>query len=139
MPYACGLHPGFRWPFAGATREGAFVRFEHEELPDVPVIAPGGLFSGEVRRVPLAGKILPIDDALFAKDAACFLQAKSRSLSFVAANGASITPWTFRAFPHVALWTRPGAPFLCLEPWTGYGDPVGFSGELKDKPAHGEP
>ena len=134
MPYACGLHPGFRWPFAGASREGAFVRFEQEELPDVPVIAPGGFFSGNVRRVPLAGKILPIDDALFANDAACFLQARSRSLSFVAANGASIT-MDFPSFAHVALWTRPGAPFLCLEPWTGYGDPVGFAGELKIKPS----
>ena len=23
MPYACGLHPGFNWPFGGAPREGA--------------------------------------------------------------------------------------------------------------------
>jgi galactose mutarotase-like enzyme len=29
---------------------------------------------------------------------------------------------------------RPGAPFLCLEAWTGYSDPEGFTGELKDKP-----
>ncbi len=133
-PYVCGLHPGFAWPFGGATREGAYVRFELEEFPDVPVIAPGGLFSGEVRRVPLKGKILPIDDDLFAKDAAVFLQARSRSLSFVMANGAEIA-MDFPGFPHVALWTRPGAPFLCLEPWTGYGDPVGFSGALKDKPS----
>ena len=29
---------------------------------------------------------------------------------------------------------RGGAPFLCLEAWTGYSDPEGFAGELKDKP-----
>ena len=37
-------------------------------------------------------------------------------------------------FTHAALWMRPGAPFLCLEAWTGYSDPEGFEGELKDKP-----
>ena len=44
-PYACGLHPGFRWPFAGGRREGARVRFESEEPAEVPVIAPGGLIG----------------------------------------------------------------------------------------------
>jgi galactose mutarotase-like enzyme len=34
----------------------------------------------------------------------------------------------------VGLWTRPGAPFLCLEPWTGYSDPDGFTGDVFEKP-----
>ena len=40
----------------------------------------------------------------------------------------------YPSFTHAALWTRPGAPFLCLEAWTGYSDPEGFEGELIDKP-----
>ena len=35
-PYACGLHPGFRWPLGGAGREGALVRFDQLERPEVP-------------------------------------------------------------------------------------------------------
>src|SRR5579862_495391 len=27
MPYACGLHPGFRWPFAGGEPEDYVLRF----------------------------------------------------------------------------------------------------------------
>jgi len=38
-------------------------------------------------------------------------------------------------FPHLALWSKPGAPFVCMEAWTGHGDPVGFSGDLADKPS----
>ena len=41
----------------------------------------------------------------------------------------------FRGFDHAALWTRPGAPFLCLEAWTGYSDPEGFTGDLFQKPS----
>jgi len=135
MPYACGLHPGFRWPFAGGNRGGAFVRFERPESADVPVIAPGGLFSEATRRVALhEGVRLPIDDALFASEAACFLNLNSRSLSFRQADGAAIA-MDFPGFSHAALWSRPGAPFLSLEAWTGYGDPVGFDGELSQKPS----
>ena len=36
-------------------------------------------------------------------------------------------------FPHLALWTRPTAPFLSLEAWTGHADWAGFSGELRER------
>ena len=135
MPYACGLHPGFRWPFAGGGREGAFVRFARPERAEVPVIAPGGLISSAMRRLPLLeGVRLPLDDALFASEAACFLNLNSRSISFRQANGAAIA-MDFPGFSHAALWSRPGAPFLSMEAWTGYGDPEGFDGELSQKPS----
>lgn len=134
MPYALGFHPGFRWPLAGGTREGHGVAFAGEEAASVPVIAPGGLFSDRRRPVPLQGRHLALDDALFAAEALCFLDARSRSWSFVAPDGARLT-MAVEGFPHLALWSKPGAPFLCMEAWTGYGDPVGFDGELKDKPS----
>jgi len=133
-PYACGLHPGFRWPLAGAGRDGAFVRFEQPERDTVPAIAPGGLIGRGVKRVALNGRDLPLSDALFANDAVCFLDCTSRSLAFHDASGASIA-MDFPGFRHAALWTRPGAPFLCLEAWTGYSDPEGFAGDLFEKPS----
>jgi galactose mutarotase-like enzyme len=132
-PYACGLHPGFRWPLGQTGREGAFVRFDRAERPEVPRLAPGGLIKETKRPIPLQDRDLPLSDDLFAHDALCFLDCASRSLAFVDASGASIT-MEYPGFPHAALWTRPGAPFLCLETWTGYSDPEGFEGDLFDKP-----
>ncbi len=132
-PYACGLHPGFRWPLGSAGREGALVQFAKAEIAEVPELAPGGLVRATTRPVPLCGRNLPLSDALFERDALCFLDCASRSLTFIDASGASIT-MEYESFQHAALWTRPGAPFLCLEPWTGYSDPDGFAGDLFDKP-----
>jgi galactose mutarotase-like enzyme len=133
-PYACGLHPGFRWPIAGGPREGARVLFERPERTDIPVMAPGGLIGAKTRRIPLEGRELALNDALFANDALCFLEPASRSLRFEDADGAAIE-MDFHGFDHAALWTRPGAPFLCLEAWTGYSDPEGFAGDLFEKPS----
>ena len=133
-PYACGLHPGFRWPFAGGPRAGARVRFEREEPAKVPVIAPGGLIGRESRAIPLLGRDLALSDELFAHDALCFLNPASRSLRFEEPSGAAIE-MDFHGFDHAALWTRPRAPFLCLEAWTGYSDPEGFIGDLFEKPS----
>jgi galactose mutarotase-like enzyme len=133
MPYACGLHPGFRWPFADGPREGCEIQFEKPERPEIPVLAPGGMVSARMRPIPIEGSVLKLTDELFALDALCFINPASRSLRFVETSGAAIE-MTLGGFPYFALWTRPGAPFVCLEAWTGYSDPEGFTGELKDKP-----
>lgn len=133
MPYACGLHPGLAWPFAGGAQRDYAIHFEEEETPRVPVIADAGLFSARTRAIALAGSSLPLGPDVFANEALCFLNARSRSLSFAGPAGAI----TARAegFRHWALWSRPEAPFLCVEAWTGHGDPEGFGGEFRDKPS----
>jgi galactose mutarotase-like enzyme len=133
MPYACGLHPGFRWPFAAGPREGCEIQFEKPERPEIPVIAPGGMVTTRTRPIPIEGSTLKLTDELFALDALCFIDPASRWLRFVEPSGAAIE-LALGGFPHFALWMRPGGPYLCLEAWTGYSDPEGFAGELKDKP-----
>lgn len=156
MPYAAGLHPGFCWPLAGSARAHSFL-FDVPERPDVPVIAPGGLFSTERRTVPFAdveaprpqpgalwgggprgeparGRRLALTSDLMAQEALCFLDISSRGATLDNGAGASLRV-DLDGFPHLALWARPPAPFLCIEAWTGYGDPVDFAGELSDKPS----
>ena len=135
MPYACGLHPGFRWPFAGGKPEDYAITFDEREASSVPVISPDGLFTRETRKVPLDGRRLALSHAVMAREALCFLDARSRSLRFGhAALGAAIDV-TLEDFPHVALWSRPPGGFLCIEPWTGYGDFVDADGDLHAKPS----
>jgi galactose mutarotase-like enzyme len=133
-PYAFGLHPGFRWPFDGAGRDNCRVVFEKPEHSEVPVLAPGGLVSSRRRSIPMRDSSLDMTDELFAHDALCFIDPASRSLKFVGASGAAIE-MALGDFSHAALWTRPRAPFLCLEAWTSYSDPEGFEGDLFEKPA----
>ena len=40
----------------------------------------------------------------------------------------------FSDLPMLGIWTKPGAPYLCIEPWQGIADPQGYAGELRDKP-----
>lgn len=135
LPYALGLHPGFRWPFAGGRKEDYAIAFARPERPEVPVITPDGLFSAEERQVPLQGRLLPVDDRLFSREALCFLDAVSRSLAFRRGENGPAIHVEVEDFPHWALWTKPGAPFLSIEAWTGHGDPHDFSGDIREKPS----
>jgi galactose mutarotase-like enzyme len=133
LPYACGLHPAFRWPLAGSKAQHALV-FDAPESAELPVIGKGGLFSAEKKRVPLQDRVLLLAPELFAKDALVFLNTRSRRVAFDNGEGARVV-CEYPDFPHIGFWTRPGAPYLCLEPWTGHGDPEGFAGELAEKPS----
>ena len=133
LPYACGLHPAFRWPLNGSSAEHAVI-FEKEERPEVPIIGPGGLFSSRTRKTPLEGRRLPLAPAMFAEDALCFLDIASRRLVFDNGAGTRLAV-ALDGFPHVGFWTLPPAPYLCIEPWTGHGDPEDFEGDLHEKPS----
>lgn len=134
LHYACGLHPGFAVPFAGGAMDEYRIEFEYAEDPSVPVIAPGGLFSDAHRPVPLDGRTLTLTPELFSREALCFLNAKSRQISLGRPGHGRIT-MDVQNFPHLAIWSQPGAPFVSLEAWTGYGDPENFRGELAEKPS----
>lgn len=134
LPYALGFHPAFPWPFAGGARRaggGYRVVFEHPERPFAPEVGPGGLLLRGERPLPLDGDTLALDPALFT-EALVLRNALSRAMRFVAPCGRSIA-MTVEDFPHLAIWTKPDAPFLSLECWTGHADWAGFAGELSER------
>jgi galactose mutarotase-like enzyme len=131
MPYALGFHPAFPWPFDVADRRGHSVVFESAESPDIPDVVSGGLLKLPGRRLDFDGTRLPLEPALFT-EALVFLDAKSRVFSFVSPSGAAIE-LAVEDFPHLAVWSKPEAPFVSLEAWTGHADMAGFSGELGER------
>ena len=136
LPYALGFHPAFPWPFAGGTRAaggGYAVEFERAERAFAPEVGPGGLLLREERPIPLDGTTLPLDPAIFT-EALVFREASSRWMRFAGPDGRAIR-MEVEDFPHLAVWTKPTAPFLSLECWTGHADWAGFAGELADRDA----
>jgi galactose mutarotase-like enzyme len=134
LPYALGLHPGFVWPLGEAPPAQHRIVFAGPVSPLVPVIAPGGLISERRREIRLeGGRILRLAPDLFAGEALCFLDAGVTRLRYENGRGEGIEIET-EDFPHIALWTKPGAPYLCIESWSGHGDPEGFAGDIFAKP-----
>ena len=81
----------------------------------------------------MAGRILPLTDALFADDALIWSPVASQSVRYGATQGPQLLI-EFPNTPHLGIWTKPGAAFVCIEPWHGHADPAGFTGDFHDKP-----
>ena len=133
MPVSFGFHPAFRWPLPyGAPREAHAIRFEHEEA--APIRRPvDGLIGRNAEPIPVHGRTLLLHDSLFEMDAVVFDRLESRFVEYGAPNGGSIRV-DFPDMPHLGIWTKPGAGFICIEPWQGHADPEGFDDEFAAKP-----
>ncbi len=134
MPVSFGFHPALRWPLPGAaSKAGHAIRFAEPEPAPIRKLDSDGLIDPVPLPTPVMGKTLALDDSLFVDDALIFDQLRSRSLSY-AGPGTPTIKVDFPAMPDLGLWMKPGADYLCIEPWQGYSDPQGFGGTIDEKP-----
>jgi galactose mutarotase-like enzyme len=134
LPASLGFHPALRWPLPfGAARDAHYLEFEHDEPAPIRRLNGAGLLMAQSFPTPVRGRRLLLEDALFVDDVVIFDQCNSRSLTYGAGTGPRIKV-EFPDATYLGLWSKPGAPFICIEPWRGVADPVDFAGEFSDKP-----
>ena len=134
MPFSFGFHPAFAWPLpGGAAKDDHRVVFETAEPQPVRRLDASGQLLPETFPSPVSGQTLTPDASLFEADALIWDRLASRACSFGAPGGASVAlEWD--NCPMLGIWQKPGAPFLCIEPWQGLADPEGYSGDFRAKP-----
>jgi len=134
MPASFGFHPAFAWPLPyGEPREAHRIVFEADEPEALKEIVPGGQIGTTERPSPLDGRTLLLRDDLFVNDALIWDPVHSRRVTY----GANAGPQLDIAFPDTSklgIWTKPGAHYVCIEPWHGIADTEGFTGDFRDKP-----
>ncbi|MCC7300307.1 MAG: aldose 1-epimerase family protein, partial [Verrucomicrobia bacterium] len=131
MPFSIGAHPAFN--LHGPVEE-CFLEFEKAETLNAVLLSDKGLLTTETTPVLRNSKILPLTTTLFDHDALIFLNAKSEKITLGAKNSLRRLTVEFAGFPEFGIWAKPGAPFVCIEPWYGYADPEPLYGDIWNKP-----
>ena len=129
MQASFGFHPALRWPLPyGKPRATHEIVFDKNE--PAPIRRPiDGLLSAAQFPTPVQDRHLLLHDGLFEEGALVFDTLASRSVLYGEALRVD-----FPRMPHLGIWTKPGAGYVCIEPWHGHASPEGFDGELADKP-----
>ncbi|SEL62779.1 Galactose mutarotase [Sphingomonas palmae] len=134
LPASFGFHPAFAWPLPyGEPRADHRITFATEEPDTLRVLNADGQITAEHRASPLDGRTLHLTDALFERDALIWDHVHSQSVRYGGERGPALEI-AFPDTPMLGVWTKPGAPFVCVEPWHGIADPVDYTGEFRDKP-----
>lgn len=128
MPFCIGAHPAFALP---GNFENYSLVFEKDE-PLVSVQLVNDLLSDITTEIPAHSGVLPLQHSLFANDALIFTGLESRAIT-ITNEGKDYLKVSYPKFPHLGVWTKLGAPFICIEPWQGYSDTADASGDFFEK------
>jgi galactose mutarotase-like enzyme len=134
LPAGFGFHPAFRWPLPyGEPRAAHEIVFETDEPAPIRRLGGDGLVSSVPVPTPVRGRVLALEDELFENDAIIMTAPASRRLVYGPPKGPRLAV-DYADFPQLGIWTKPGAGYVCIEPWQSFASTSDFSGELWDKP-----
>ncbi|BFM44690.1 aldose 1-epimerase family protein [Flavobacterium sp. CFS9] len=128
MPFSIGAHPAIALP--GDFKNYAF-QFEKQEVLKYYLLE-NDLISNQTETLRSENGLIPFDYQLFENDALIFKTLESKSLTLLQ-NSKPYVKVDFEDFPSLGIWTKPQAPFICIEPWLGYSDTAENSGDLFEK------
>lgn len=132
--FSLGAHPGFNCPFhEGEKYEDYELFFEKKETVRRWNLNEHGLVSGEGDQVLVDSQVLPLRSDLFDSDALVFKDLQSRKVRLQSPLHKKSVTVSFDGFPYFGIWAKPGAPFVCLEPWQGIADSVDTTQRLEEK------
>ncbi len=128
MPFSLGAHPAFALP-------GNFDSYSLDFNEDNTLIAcqlDNNLLSARVKELSLRNNKLPLNYNLFTDDALVIKNIASKEIT-IAKNAVQVLKVSYSDFPDLGIWTKPGAPFICIEPWHGYADSIDSTGNIMNK------
>ena len=138
MYFTIGGHPAFNvnvlpdtdfedysLVFKGGTEKLSYVLLDAES---------GTAIGDKVYELELTDSKYALKKDMFDKDALVFDGGQIEWAALALPDGKPYIALESKGFPNFGIWSKPGAPYVCLEPWCGRCDNKGFEGEISEKP-----
>ncbi|MGL4852066.1 MAG: aldose 1-epimerase family protein [Phocaeicola sp.] len=137
LPFQIGAHPAFNLPsFDEDTKERAYFRFLPERELNYVIPVEKGCVSPTLYPLTLEEGWMPITSDTFECDTYVFTDSQVKEIALYNKEKKPYLRMQFDA-PLLGLWaptnSRPDCPFVCIEPWYGCCDEVGYNGDFRDR------
>ncbi len=135
LPFSLGTHPAFVCPM-GETNclEQWYLEFNQPETLDRIGLKDNLLHLEDCTPYMKNTSILPLTPKDYYSGAIVFKDIRSTSISLKSNDTPEKITLHWKNFPDLGIWQPADAPFICIEPWQGHGDPFGFKGDIFEKP-----
>ena len=131
MYFGLGGHPAFACEYSSGK-----YRLEFEDIEDDIQIYQ--LENGLVKENPektskfIRENRIFLDRKTFEKDAIIIKNMKSEKV-YLKTETKTILAFEYKGFPYLGIWSKPEAPFVCIEPWFNTADKVNSNGIFEEK------
>lgn len=134
MNFACGGHTAYVCPLNESTKLSDYViEFPTQLHLKTNTLGVSGLLSHHKREIESSEGTLSLSDTLFNEDALIFSNIECNWIRVRKKNEKKGIVVRFTGYPHLALWSKPFADYVCVEPWLGLPDREDESIDLTQK------
>ena len=116
MFFSLGAHPAFNCEI------GDTIVFDEPETLDTETIDSDSIRIAERTPVLRNEREIVITKDIFNNDALILSGYRSRAVTLKSHTTDRTVRFTFGDAPYLGIWAKPGAPYVCLEPWCGVND-----------------
>lgn len=127
--FSFGAHEAYSCP---GGLNGYYVEFEKEEALSRYFVT-GNFINGEKAPLPMDGNKLYLKDEFFKNDAIILPNIASKKVWVKNADNSHTIEVDYQGFKNLLIWTKFGAEYLCIEPWNGIPDSLGFDKTIENK------
>lgn len=129
MYFSVGAHEAYHCPEGIENYEIIFDKKENLDAYQLD----GTLLSFDTKSYGINTDTLQLDNSLFENDCLIFKNLNSRGVILRNKTTDQKIKVKFEEFPFLLIWTVPGAPFVCIEPWCGITDPINTNKQFNQK------
>lgn len=130
MYFSLGAHPGFNCEIGDTL-----VFEENETLSAEKIDLVNSLLLPEVIPVLDNSHEIVITSDIFNEDALIFHGIKSENIFLMHNNNKRNIKFNMGKAPYLGIWAKPGAPYVCIEPWCGVNDSFEKKNDISEKDA----
>ena len=135
MPFGIGGHPAFKIDMEDLLNEEYYLEFDQDEDKIHFLYLVDGLVGTEyAKNIMIDKRRIKITKDTFNNEAVIMKGITSNKISLKRRRGnKTLLTMDFEGFPYLGVWSKPGAPFLCIEPWYSTADAVKSTGVFAQK------
>lgn len=130
MYFSLGAHPGFNCKIGDKL-----VFDENETLSTEKIDLVNSLRLPETFPVLDNSKEIIITNDIFNEDALILHGIKSANISLIHNDNKHNVKFNMGSSPYLGIWAKPGAPYVCIEPWFGVNDSLEKKADFSQKDA----
>ena len=131
MLFGLGGHPAFICDYSS---EDYLLEFENkEDTIEFYKLKDGLIQENQIKSI-LADNKIKLTKNIFDEDAIIMKNISSNKVTLInSKNNKKVLEFDFTGFPYLAIWSKKGAPFVCIEPWQNHTDSINSKGEFCEK------
>ena len=134
MFFSLGGHPAFNiCLFEKENISDYSIEFDRNMVLDKFLLNDNGLVSSKTESVLNNEKEIRLSEDIFNNDALIFKDIPSKKAAILSNKKGKILSLEYKDFNNLGIWAKPGAPYVCIEPWLGIADVEGTDQDLKNK------